>query len=948
MFIPMVNVNFLRIIFIVFWWFAGTGITLGQVKYAFGRDTIPVKGGQTFSNYLKVTNAADQRVILRQDVQHTLSRGLLNLPDSLVLEAGQSRSFPLKYMGDRQTMNSNAEVFTVRLVSIHPGVRVQESARFTAQLTDAGGLTIGTEDDEVYLSQLSNQAQVVVRCANNGFVPLSFRLLLTGIPDGLEFTGQTMNLTLLPGAQQLLPFVARNKEGSRAAADFTVTIQAVDESNHQLAVKILRIVRVTSARRLGAGIDQLGGALPNSVSLRFGSLSNSSYFYQLQANGHIKTGGGQQLEYRLNADQYHQPGNDGVSIYNTYLDYQAKKWGLKVGNIYENIDFPLSGRGIKASAKLSDRKTLSVYGIQNNFQLYDQVNRPSPGAKIAALDYIAVDPGKQEQRITYLYSHDPYTGINASQLSMKTGYKWADGQLLSLEGGYSLEDIRTDLRSAEQGWSAALNYAMNSSAYQFNGSAYYSSPYFTGLRRGLLHTDVRVLRKLGDFRNISAHISVQVTDPKYQDSISTLYTRGINKNAIYQYEAAYNTRAGNFYLGFSPYFLQQYLRTADMVSGELVSSSWKSASVRFAANLGYNGRLHSFSVNADYGYTYLNSSHKPPAPFHTIKISSSYTMPVLGFSSYIQLNPYYLSDALSTTGTNSYRLYSLGPNVHFTAMDNALSVQLSSMYNYYGFTNSNNYSLTGNIRYLMKGHWSLTGDLMYMVSRQNSALPVYDPALTAGQLAASLYNHNRQLRLGLEKQFGRTSANSKKLALTYYEDLNGNGVRDANEQPAEGLLVKINGEAALTNSKGMVEFRDMKKEAYTVAVTNTKGWSLSEPTTVFLDKNKTLEIPLVKTQALNGCLKLVESKYMDKMPALAGIRINAADQHGRIHYTLTDEEGKFCFYLPRNEYTVYIETTGLPFSIENGKEQVSLHGAPVGLLTFLYRDESRKVGVTRF
>ncbi|MGY0038940.1 hypothetical protein [Pedobacter sp. NJ-S-72] len=166
-------------------------------------------------------------------------------------------------------------------------------------------------------------------------------------------------------------------------------------------------------------------------------------------------------------------------------------------------------------------------------------------------------------------------------------------------------------------------------------------------------------------------------------------------------------------------------------------------------------------------------------------------------------------------------------------------------------------------------------------------------------------------------QWANGRSGTKKLILTYYEDHNSNGQRDPGEAPAAGVLVKINGEAALTNSKGVVEFKDMKKEAYTVSVTNTRGWSLQDPTAVFLDKSKKLEIPLIKTQALNGCLKLKSEKYGDGTPVLAGIRINAVDPNGRIHQTLTDDQGNFCFYLPRNNYTVYIETAGMPFSIEN-------------------------------
>lgn len=919
-----------------------------QVKYTFTKDTIEVKGGETFANFLRVTNPYHETVVLRQH-GNMLQKGMISLPDSLVLQARESRNFPLKYIADRQTIKSNIQNFTVGLISDKAAIPVQKTAQFVTQLSDVGGIILGTEDNEVYLSQLTNQAQVVVRVANNGFVPVTFRLLLSGIPDGLEFTGQTMNLTLQPGSQQLLPFLARNKTGISSAADFTVTIRAMDLRNNELAVKILRIVSVTSARRMGFNNENSGSILPNSVALRYVSNSANSSFYQLQGNGLIKMGKESSLEYKLNADQYYEKDLKGINVYNTYLDYQSKNWGVKVGNIYENVDFSLGGRGIKANLKFKKAGVLSFYGVENNFQLINQLSNNVPAGKIYAVDYSLPTLGTAERRATLLHSHDPYTGLDVNQVSMKTGFRLKNGEVLGFEGGYSQEEQFTGTASAKQGFSGGLNFLADKENYQFNGSGYYSSAYFTGLRRGLLQADVRLLRRLNETNGLVAHITIQSGNPKYQNQLNSLYNLGINKNAIYNYELGYNARLGNYQLNLTPYFMEQHLVASSFTNMVPDIKDWKSSSARFAANLGYSGKIQSFSLNADYGYTYLNTSGRPPAPFHSLKLNASYSLPVMGITSYMQLNPFYLSDALSSSGNMNYTLYAFGPNVHFSALKNSLSVRFSGMYNYYGFTRSSNYTATGNLRYLLKGHWSLTGDFQYAVTKQFPVIPQNAPVSNMGSYNESLYYNNRQLRLGIEKQFGsQGKERTRKLELTYYEDHNNNGLRDAGEAAAAGVLVKINGEVALTNSKGMVEFQNMKAGAYKVSITNTKGWSLQLPVEVYLDKNKQLEVPLVKTQALSGCLKVLEAKYMDGRPDLAGIKVSAVDAGGHLHQTLTDDRGAFCFYLPRNKYTVYIETKGMAFSIENPREEVSLQGEPVGLLTFLYRDEHRKVGVTRF
>jgi hypothetical protein len=929
----------------------------GQVKYAFTQDTLEIKGGTTFANLLRVTNPFAETVILKQDpAQKQLIRGLISLPDSLVLQAGQTKTFPLKYIADRQTININSQEFKVSLVALKAGLQVQKATSFFTQLTAIKGLTIGTETDEVYLSQLSNQAQVMVRVANNGFVPLRFRLALSGVPDGLEFIGQTMNLTLEPGAQQLLPFLARNKTVNRTAPDFTVTIDALDERNTMIATKMIRILNVTSATRSGQGNDQFLGPLPNAVALRYASLSNDYSFYQLQANGNLKMGEGASLDYRANVDRITQGNMTGLNIYNTYLNLDTKYFGLRLGNIYENMDFQLSGRGAKVKANLQKAGVLSFYGLENQYMLYDQINTGFPSARIYALDY-NLETARQGHRLSAISKHDPYTGLDAQQASWKGRIKLGKTQSLGLEAGYSTEklyDLDTELK---KGYSAGLNYFLNKEDFAININGYYSSPYFTGIRRGQFNSEMRLQRKFSQFSSLSARGSIQMNQPRFQDLINNdlnnTLNLGISKNAVYVYELAYAASLDKFHVGGGPYYMGQQLSSSGYSAEDPEFTDWKASSVRFSANLGYGGRVQGFDLTADYGYTYLNTSQKPPAPFHSLKVTGSYTLPIVGFSGYAQLNPFYLSDVISYTPGNKYRLYSLGPNLHFTAFKDKFNFRASGMYNYYGFSKSSNYSATGSMRYMMKGNWAFTADVQYTLTKQvlpSDLLQQMTAVQNGAQLLpADLRYNNRQLRVGVEKQFGRAGRQgSEKLELTYYEDHNNNGKKDVGEQTVPGVLVKINSDAALTNSNGQVIFKDMRKQAYSVNITNTKGWSLMEPTSVFLNKSKKLEIPLVKTQALNGCLKVKEEKYAEGKPILSGLRVNAVDVNGQIHETLTDENGRFCFYLPRNKYSVYIETAGLPFSIENGKIDVSLEGKPLDLLTFIYKDQHRKIGVTKF
>ena len=944
----MLRTSYLRVLFllfcVVFLFFKGQT----QVKYAFTKDRLIIKGGQTFSNLLRVTNTYPKPVVLKQDQQHILLKGFISLPDTIVLGAGETRVFPVKYMTNRQNIKDNVQTFTVRLVAAEASISVQSAASFITRLVDAGGLVIGTEESEIYLNQYTNQAKIMVSCINTGFVPLSFRLLLNGIPEGLEFTGQTMNLVLQPGAQQLLPFTAKNRLGKKIISDFTVTIQALDNGNNQLAVKTLRVVNVTSEGRLGGNV-QLNGDLPNSAALRYVDMDGTSAYYQFQSNGKLSMGNNSSLSYRMNTDYFRQQQNNGLIVYNSFIDYQRKGWGIKLGNIYENMDYAFGGRGIKANLNLAAGESLSAYGIQNDYFLFNQLNNSLPGAKVYALDYKKEKSTSDHKRLTVIHSKDPLTGVDASQLSTKMNFNLGERKSFGFEAGYSLEEVQGAGKQQKSGLSAGLNYVYEGEGIQFSGNGYYSSPYYTGIRRGLFNTDLRMMIRLNDKNKLTAHANLQTSHPEYQNNLTYELYAGESKNTINIYELGYSVGVGSVSLSFTPYLLEQRLYSTSFTPITNSTVDWKSSAARMAVNVGYYGSNQSFTLNGDYGYTYVNTSGTPQAPYHTFKFTGNYTYSFLGLSTYVQLNPYYLSDVLTVTGQNRrYHLYAIGPNVRLSAFNDALRLQMSTMYSHYGYTGSSNYSLNGMLRYNFKKNWALTGDALYAIIRQKLVTEVDRTDFASYERATSTFN-TRQIRVGIEKQFGNPgNNNAKKLELVYYEDRNSNGQKDADEPAVPGVLVKINGQVALTDAKGKVAFKGMKKEAYTVAITNTKGWSLQEPTQVFLDKNKKMDIALVKTQALFGQLKIIAVKYGDGMPDLAGIRVKARDVNGNLHQTLTNDHGEFCFYLPRNEYTVYVETEGLPFSIENGQERVALNGSPAELLTFMYRDERRKIGVTRF
>ncbi|KIO78990.1 hypothetical protein TH53_00425 [Pedobacter lusitanus] len=258
------------------------------VSYHFKADTINIEGGKTFSNYLIIKNAALSTVgLVRNGVNVNLDNAILKLPDTMIIEAGQTKSFPLKYFSDEQTIQSNIQSFEVKLRSITRNINVQKSSSFYTQLLNVSGLVLDVQSSEIYFDPISNKADLQLRVFNSGLIPITFDLDLSGIPKGQEFLGTKGRMTLAAGTEKILPFVAINKSRNNAAADFLVTIKAVDQSGNQLSVRRLRIMTVSSNRNLVLNEQDIYyKTRPNTLSLNYMNANNFNSL-QLFGNGKI-------------------------------------------------------------------------------------------------------------------------------------------------------------------------------------------------------------------------------------------------------------------------------------------------------------------------------------------------------------------------------------------------------------------------------------------------------------------------------------------------------------------------------------------------------------------------------------------------------------------------------------------------------------------------------------
>lgn len=891
-----------------------------------------------------MSNRTDRPIELKPTAANTAAlRGLIKLPLSIRLKPKETRSFPLKYIADRQTIAEGTQTFTVGFESNDPSIKIQGHQSFYTQLAMEQSFLIQTEQAEYYLDQATGQTQFLVRAINRGLVPLTVQLRFPNLSPDLEIMGETMPFTIAAGGQSLLTFTARLRK-KNTNVDFDVDIQAIQGGGSVLAADRIRVMTVGSVKRFFSNMNLQNQPFDNRAALRYINLGKDISVYQLQGDGKIELNNKDKLSYRMNLDYYQDQRT--FNLYDTYLDYDTEKWGVKLGNIYENLDQFINGRGIKGTYKFDNRRSLSLYAVQNNYMLFTEMDNPIPGGEIVGVKYAMQSEKNQENSIAYLHSNNDYRGVRSGLFSGKGAIDLGNNNSLFLEGGTSIEQVESgNNRLAVAG---GINYNNAFRNYQITSVNYYSSPYYAGLRRGLTQTDSRITLLLDNDRNLSARISYMDNKPKYLTGDRNYFFN--NASRILIYELGYHTGLGKLQLDLRPYFMAQHAAYQNWWGMATNPVNWKSNSLRTVADLNFFTSRHRFSLQTDYGYTYRNTSNRPITPFHSVRINGNYTNTFFGFNTFIQINPYYLSDLLATSVNSNYSIYSLGPNTQFYAFNNQLNVQLSTMYSYYGFSRSNNLSVNGHVRWQIKDNWNLTADIFY-TAISGKSLFLVDPNLPPDPNPLNRYSFdNRQIRLGIEKNFGRPAGQKgHKLELTFFEDGNNNGINDGGEAKAQAVLVRIGQEVALTDEKGRVKFVDMGAGPYSVQVENGKGWVSQGPINVLMTKNQRLEIPLIKTRPLKGRIKIVENRYLKSRPQLGGIKITAVDRQGKTYSTLSSESGEYVLYLPLGNYRIAVVTEGMSFSIENQNCEIEVKTDRDAVIPdFNYRDERRKVGVKRF
>lgn len=624
------------------------------------------------------------------------------------------------------------------------------------------------------------------------------------------------------------------------------------------------------------------------------NLLSENRSWQLSARGSYPLAGGQ-LGFNTLAYQWGDWGSQPF-LNNTWLNYERGNMGVTVGNISENLETFVNGRGIKVYFSDSLKSEHIEVGIvDRTFDLLGSDYRADFGNGFTTYFRTRLGegvPGKKRYIGTAVYERMP-VGNSESFMYMSTfdlvRQALKDRIRLVADFGPALTrplygtDKHDDYRPAI---AAGLQLHAHVAQYTVSSTNYYSTGYYPGVRRGALQLNQRINRSIGR-ANVWAAYSLYGYAPKYFGE--PLSYR--NDFVVSQAELGTSFQLTDFVnLSLAP--LHQYEQGMDetLHAYRLNSTiNWRSRNYRQFAYLQLEGG-HMRSSVVDGGKLQLRAN-------------LSYNYGWFSFNANLQRGSFSLVEAVNNWYLDRSDAYRIGASASVQRDFMRKRLQVAGTLGFYddSFSGQN---WMGNARV----QYAATKKTAFFVLGQ---LYQYSTPYYPGFMSANI-------QLGVHQSLpsgGRAGASEKgNIALFLYRDANNNGVFDEGDSPADNTMVLINNSVFISGSDGKVAYSRVPYGAQEVSVPVQQGWYAPSATLQLTSRRLQVSIGLQQAGTLTGSVRYEYDERIsyDVDAALGGFTVTAKSTTGHVSRTVTDSQGKYVLFLPAGSYEISILDNSMP------------------------------------
>ncbi len=800
----------------------------------------------------------------------------------------------------------------------------------TLRLTGSRMMQAYLPETEIIMPASGQMIQVPVVVKNKGNIPQEVNIVIAYPTELHDETNKSIKVTVPPFRDTTLYF---SRKVTRSMIDLEyldISMYGVYSSGDYFGIASASVQGIKSKKKYGRktlnGYGSDRGA--NFVTIGSQNTFSENESYMLQTKGDYALNKGN-IAFSLNIYKWKNSSLPTL-INDTWLAFEYKGAGIKVGNIIQNGELSYSGRGAEAYYYTDSLRRTKIYAgyLDKSFNLINDKNGSSSFGSAAWAGFTR-DMGRVRNNTTVSFDQDKYAGTKS--VLLVNDATWRLNELLFAAAKVGIANSVASDESKESHQSISLGGSINgnlSKMLSISSDNLYASGYYPGTRRGTLALNERLSLRLGK-TTLGAGYMYNYLNPEYFLRGGTPF-RNNNKGSTAEISAARSIGELNLSLA-----AQYYHEAGNWFSnGTTLPGSTDAFRLSLGGAFTDRNSRQSIMFKADIGkYTASFMSGER----WQFRANLSYAFRFFRLTANIQKGNFYLSEVFQeiTGGKNNVRL-NIAPAITQTFFNRRLKIDAGLTY-YKDFYISS-------ILYNAAADFSLGSTRLFATVQYNT-------------FASSASYRNIQFGLTqLLPQSGKGLLQNKSaIDLFVFYDNNANGTFDKGDSIATGYMASFDKTLLVTNKEGKMSYSKLPAGSYKVYFPTQKGWYGKDELIILSEKETVhLDIPLRQTGTIAGNIAYEFDEILSYATAmdLAGQSITATNTEGKTFEARTDDNGRYLLYVPAGTYTVTV--SNVPVQIEvlpAGKHQQLLQvnpGTITGDIDFKLKVKQRKIEVKKF
>lgn len=562
---------------------------------------------------------------------------------------------------------------------------------------------------------------------------------------------------------------------------------------------------------------------------------------------------------------------------NTWVQYRRNNLHWIAGSQNGFHELNLQGRGFAATQSFRDDK------IQASAWLIDQnPNLLAPLGKGYQVERIASGQIRMQGKA------DGHTLVNGSWFQRRQNQsmgqlvfaEWQPAskskQVLLLRLGMSREHFELSDTSLN-GWSGRLEWKHTGKKTQWFALGQLATPTYAGQMRGQSQFTFQTTHNLAQGQALLVRLSAY----QLQTDRNLVKIYGSNQFiATQSAEVDYSVRKGSWTGNWRAYLLQQ----KQMLPLMLGQSQLASLSPRTAAGLNGKAGPIFFSTLWDAGWQQAAMNGNKQKGTLAWKSNTQLTWKTLSVQATVQQGAYYVAELLDQVYTGRPFGSLIFNGAYACNLGKSGSLQASL------FTTKNNVQQGWFSSAIIQGRWQVKQKW------QGTAMLLYQEST------------GLQANIGVQQTFAlrQRPANSTHFSLQVFEDKNGNGTREADEQFASGQIVQVDDVLLITDKQGFLKIKHISKGRHQIRILS-KGSAAKAMVarSVHVTGKDVLVLGIPPIFTIQGKVVANKDRYTGVAESVGGVKVVIAGADGE-QFAFTREDGFFTFEAPAGEYRVYL------------------------------------------